>query len=1399
MKNLVKILTMVISLSAFLIAADATIVITPNDVPKGAYTNGSDEQVFIQHISITDIGGGTDISGGTITITLPTYMTIANTDPESDVLYTDEVAIAYTTALTPTWSVTAADANSIELTAAVAANTGDADYLWVFFPVETDAEATTGSQNYTFTYTGANLLTDIGAASQTSAISYEDTLANLTFTVAFNDAADNTVETTPKGDFYPAVTDAVVTLNLPDLIEDDAGGAVEVLVETAANWTDWTSNNWTSGVSDDDDVEYYLWASLDPNLQKIVADDSSHRIIENDDTNGDQVWAPSYEGQDFNDGATQSGMIAADRLSEGFWYLYITSSVTCDWVLARSDSIDVRHWPVFASGNDNAGGYDLDADNFYTPGGGGDDASVTLESGGVLDKAFTPLALAGTNLNTLEFFWDLEDVDNNATVDIFLSDDDGLVETDLVLSGSQGSEVVDSVGSNSFKINTSTLYEQGAVGSFTYSIYTDTATYETPGTYYMYMVANDGKNQDVYQLVTSAAVDKQVKVLHYPYFAFDEIYTADDFTIDSGTDDYYVISWGTDIDNDKDADDNATITFYYTTSDLDAIITAAAVTSVLDGALLTDGAWTGVPGNVVQIGSTTENGDDKADNRYMWEWTAESPTLGAGPYEVIAHIQGGSDHLFVQYNSDLVPKEAGAPILVNRSFAPLHSAYFRAETPLAGETIELNGDDEIPFKWNAFDLNDADATNFTSIVMVPQGATMVADYDAIVALAGLAGGNDWYWITTLADGSASIGAAAGPLAESGTYTLDVADLTDNIGLAAASRPQGFYDVYYMINWTGATLDAEVPVQAPGVLKFTGSDPDVTSFSLSPSNATLEEGDTLTVSVIAQSNGALLVEILNLAIDVPSTYFSVIDQGTNQPFITEAANYDGTVSKNKITTGSGVYELDYAELGQSAGDDLNAPDLTVAQFQIVATSSGTGTELIDNLVLFVNTDTRATSIVDANSNTEASTFPSEAGNYITAPRGGISGQIELEATTDVGKTVDVFVLPLGSYTAITDSDFLNDNGGANSDGSISVVLGTDGAYTVSSIPTGDYDILVHNDYRLDQLSQNVAVRPVNTGSLDFTAGDMLLAGDIAGYDHDGIGSTATQPDNQVNSDDVTAVTNAYGSTSSDTNWYAQADIDGSGQVYIADYNIVNANSGTNGEGLVYKRTAPAPNTGVIARLIALEEQGDVTTYAVALEELGNLHAYSVDMDINKAHWEVLSFSDALAGYHPARKLRVDQGSRTILASAMIGRDGDVTDRELNLFTIQLRARTKDPEAISIEQVTLVGVDYVVAKAVVEVQKAIPAEYALSQNYPNPFNPVTTIDFNLPEDGMVKISVFNLLGQEVRTLVSSRLEAGSYKTTWNSLDNNGRKVSTGMYFYRLQVDSKIVSMKKMVLLK
>ena len=83
--------------------------------------------------------------------------------------------------------------------------------------------------------------------------------------------------------------------------------------------------------------------------------------------------------------------------------------------------------------------------------------------------------------------------------------------------------------------------------------------------------------------------------------------------------------------------------------------------------------------------------------------------------------------------------------------------------------------------------------------------------------------------------------------------------------------------------------------------------------------------------------------------------------------------------------------------------------------------------------------------------------------------------------------------------------------------------------------------------------------------------------------------------------------------------------------------------------------------------------------------------------------------------------------------------------------------------------------------------------LSQNYPNPFNPNTTIKFTLPEPGFVTLKVYNLLGEEVITLVSEELNSGHYKYIWNASG-----LSSGIYFYRLQAGN-FVNTKKTLLLK
>jgi len=76
-----------------------------------------------------------------------------------------------------------------------------------------------------------------------------------------------------------------------------------------------------------------------------------------------------------------------------------------------------------------------------------------------------------------------------------------------------------------------------------------------------------------------------------------------------------------------------------------------------------------------------------------------------------------------------------------------------------------------------------------------------------------------------------------------------------------------------------------------------------------------------------------------------------------------------------------------------------------------------------------------------------------------------------------------------------------------------------------------------------------------------------------------------------------------------------------------------------------------------------------------------------------------------------------------------------------------------------------------------------QFELKQNYPNPFNPSTMIDYRVPEYTNVIITVFNVLGKEVRILVNDYKEAGNYQVEWDGRDNGGSHVSTGVYFYQM----------------
>ena len=97
------------------------------------------------------------------------------------------------------------------------------------------------------------------------------------------------------------------------------------------------------------------------------------------------------------------------------------------------------------------------------------------------------------------------------------------------------------------------------------------------------------------------------------------------------------------------------------------------------------------------------------------------------------------------------------------------------------------------------------------------------------------------------------------------------------------------------------------------------------------------------------------------------------------------------------------------------------------------------------------------------------------------------------------------------------------------------------------------------------------------------------------------------------------------------------------------------------------------------------------------------------------------------------------------------------------------------------------------AIGDQPSSIPDQFEISQNYPNPFNARTAIEYSLPQDSHVRIAVYNLLGQNIETLVDQNMPAGSHLVLWNAND-----VPTGVYFYRIEAGD-FFQTRKMLLAK
>jgi hypothetical protein len=161
-----------------------------------------------------------------------------------------------------------------------------------------------------------------------------------------------------------------------------------------------------------------------------------------------------------------------------------------------------------------------------------------------------------------------------------------------------------------------------------------------------------------------------------------------------------------------------------------------------------------------------------------------------------------------------------------------------------------------------------------------------------------------------------------------------------------------------------------------------------------------------------------------------------------------------------------------------------------------------------------------------------------------------------------------------------------------------------------------------------------------------------------------------------------------------------------------------------------------------------------------------------------------------------------GVLKILAADLQGGTIEGLNRSFITIPVDFKGNQYQVALVIMKGIKLAGADgslvNVIARTTKSDVKVIPGEFALQQNFPNPFNPSTTIRYDLPEEGFVNLTIYNMMGQKVRTLRLETMQPGYHSMVWDGMNDVGSQVATGMYFYSIHTGS-FQATKKMLFLK
>jgi len=544
-----------------------------------------------------------------------------------------------------------------------------------------------------------------------------------------------------------------------------------------------------------------------------------------------------------------------------------------------------------------------------------------------------------------------------------------------------------------------------------------------------------------------------------------------------------------------------------------------------------------------------------------------------------------------------------------------------------------------------------------------------------------------------------------------------------------------------------------------------------------------------------------------------------------------------IFKNLISDTTYIVNVSASDAGVSGIDNpilvAGSTDITVSvdhptSISFLATSSQTREGKSVDVRGFTDNLTVGAATINAPTALNATDFPGDAGGYISLKFPASANHPGMDGDTDDNLAIDYYQVyrnttsSLGSamYWAYIPATPI----AASKDDTIRTVVSTNGA-----VGTAYYWVAAVKGDLIPPISPMSKV-PANLGenvvaAVNVEASACEAKEDLAVLTKDGLLISAASPankarpinntvamaadldgSNEIDILDIAIITEIYDYPSE---YDPVIDLNSDGTIDILDIAVITEVYGQ----VALPKGAPIAiaNDGVnvsssIKLASTMSDFGDYFTMTVSAEQVKELAGYQFAVSYNPNDYELASINegDFLSSNNGTSLFIYNDKTegKVIVAGILFNISDKIAVEGSGIFaTLIFNWIGDEVSELTVDNIKLMDTNQrlnTLEQLVLEKPISLPTEFNLAHNYPNPFNPETIIKYALPKLVDVEITVYNILGQKVRTLINEPQKAGFKKVTWDGTNDYGLKVGSGVYIYRLRA-GEFVDQKKMVFLK